>query len=104
GFVISDWQGIDRITSPAGSNYTYSVHAGINIMVPLNHTDFINDLTYLVEKNVIPMSRIDDAVKRILRVNSPWVSLRILRMIPASLTISEARLVWFCVSVYEYGY
>ncbi|KAI3869655.1 hypothetical protein MKX03_011852 [Papaver bracteatum] len=73
GFVISDWQGIDRITSPAGTNYTYSVQAGINagidmIMIPMNHTDFINDLTYLVEKNVIPMSRIDDAVKRILRV------------------------------------
>ncbi|XP_026452170.1 uncharacterized protein LOC113352576 [Papaver somniferum] len=73
GFVISDWQGIDRITSPAGTNYTYSVHSGINagidmIMIPMNHTDFIHDLTYLVGKNVIPMSRIDDAVKRILKV------------------------------------
>lgn len=29
GFVISDWQGIDRITSPPGSNYTYSVLASI---------------------------------------------------------------------------
>ncbi|XP_026399011.1 uncharacterized protein LOC113294850 [Papaver somniferum] len=73
GFVISDWKGIDRITSPAGTNYTYSVHSGINagidmIMIPMNHTDFIHDLTYLVGKNVIPMSRIDDAVKRILKV------------------------------------
>ncbi|XP_026456526.1 uncharacterized protein LOC113357359 [Papaver somniferum] len=73
GFVISDWQGIDRITSPAGTNYTYSVHSGINagidmIMIPMNHTDFIHDLTYLVGKNVIPMSRIDDVVKRILKV------------------------------------
>ncbi|RZC56760.1 hypothetical protein C5167_015617 [Papaver somniferum] len=38
------------------------------IMIPMNHTDFIHDLTYLVGKNVIPMSRIDDAVKRILKV------------------------------------
>lgn len=30
GFVISDWQGIDRITSPPGSNYSYSVQAGVN--------------------------------------------------------------------------
>lgn len=30
GFVISDWLGIDRITSPPGANYTYSVQAGIN--------------------------------------------------------------------------
>lgn len=37
-------------------------------MVPENYTDFIGNLTYLVNKNAIPMSRIDDAVKRILRV------------------------------------
>ena len=29
GFVISDWEGIDRITSPPHSNYSYSVQAGI---------------------------------------------------------------------------
>lgn len=29
GFVISDWQGLDRITSPPHSNYTYSVLAGV---------------------------------------------------------------------------
>lgn len=29
GFVISDWEGIDRITSPPHANYTYSVQAGI---------------------------------------------------------------------------
>lgn len=28
--MISDWLGIDRITSPPGANYTYSVQAGIN--------------------------------------------------------------------------
>jgi len=37
-------------------------------MVPNNYTAFIDDLTYLVKKNVVPMSRIDDAVRRILRV------------------------------------
>ncbi|KAJ0982589.1 hypothetical protein J5N97_010844 [Dioscorea zingiberensis] len=73
GFVISDWQGIDKITTPIGANYTYSVQAGINagidmVMVPYNYTDFINNLTSLVETKVIPMSRIDDAVRRILRV------------------------------------
>lgn len=29
GFVISDWQGIDRITTPWHANYTYSVLTGI---------------------------------------------------------------------------
>ncbi|CAA2983247.1 lysosomal beta glucosidase-like [Olea europaea subsp. europaea] len=73
GFVISDWQGIDRITSPPHSNYTYSVLestlAGIDmIMIPYNFTEFIDDLTYLVKKNFIPVERIDDAVGRILLV------------------------------------
>ena len=37
-------------------------------MVPYDHNEFINILTTLVENKVIPMSRIDDAVRRILRV------------------------------------
>ncbi|KAK6140373.1 hypothetical protein DH2020_025884 [Rehmannia glutinosa] len=73
GFVISDWQGLDRITSPPHSNYTYSVLAGVQagidmIMLPYNFTEFINDLTYLVKNNFISMDRIDDAVERILLV------------------------------------
>lgn len=73
GFVISDWQGIDRITTPAHSNYSYSVEAGVQagidmVMVPLEHVEFMNDLTLQVKNNIIPMSRIDDAVTRILRV------------------------------------
>ncbi|PHT34881.1 hypothetical protein CQW23_26681 [Capsicum baccatum] len=73
GFVISDWEGIDRITSPPHSNYTHSVLAGVQagidmIMVPMNYTEFIDTLTSLVKNNFIPMTRIDDAVRRILRV------------------------------------
>lgn len=73
GFVISDWEGIDRITTPPGANYTYSVLAGVNagidvVMVPNGYAAFINNLTSLVKNNFIPMSRIDDAVRRILRV------------------------------------
>ncbi|XP_044470532.1 beta-glucosidase BoGH3B-like isoform X2 [Mangifera indica] len=73
GFVISDWEGLDRITSPPHANYTYSIEMAINagidmVMVPNNYTEFINGLTSLVKKNFIPMSRIDDAVERILRV------------------------------------
>ncbi|KAK8677393.1 hypothetical protein V6N13_142935 [Hibiscus sabdariffa] len=73
GFVISDWQGIDKITSPPHSNYTYSVQAAIQagidmVMVPYNLTEFVSDLTDLVDSKVIPMDRIDDAVQRILLV------------------------------------
>ncbi|KAK7372639.1 hypothetical protein VNO80_06026 [Phaseolus coccineus] len=73
GFVISDWLGIDRITSPPHSNYSYSIQAGVGagidmIMVPFNFTEFIDVLVYQVKNNIIPESRIDDAVERILRV------------------------------------
>ena len=40
----------------------------LQIMVPYNYTEFIDGLTSLVKNNFIPISRIDDAVKRILRV------------------------------------
>ncbi|KAG4111411.1 hypothetical protein ERO13_D13G102500v2 [Gossypium hirsutum] len=68
-----DWEGIDRITYPPHANYTYSIQAAIGsgidmVMVPYNYSSFIDGLTFLVKNNFIPMSRIDDAVKRILRV------------------------------------
>ncbi|KAL7154192.1 hypothetical protein ABFS83_04G218900 [Erythranthe nasuta] len=73
GFVISDMRGIDRLSTPERANYTYCVqvgiHAGIDmVMVPDEYVEFIDDLTLLVKKKVIPMSRINDAVRRILRV------------------------------------
>lgn len=37
-------------------------------MVPYNYMEFIDGLTFQVKNNMIPMSRIDDAVRRILRV------------------------------------
>ncbi|KAL2507395.1 Glycosyl hydrolase family protein [Forsythia ovata] len=73
GFVISDSEGIDKITYPPHANYTYSVqegiHAGIDmVMVPEKFIEFINVLTFLVKEKFIPISRINDAVERILRV------------------------------------
>ncbi|KAF0895953.1 hypothetical protein E2562_018026 [Oryza meyeriana var. granulata] len=73
GFVISDWQGLDRITTPAHADYMLSIKLGIMagidmVMIPYTYTEFISDLTTLVQNGTIPMSRIDDAVRRILRV------------------------------------
>ncbi|KAL3676622.1 hypothetical protein R1sor_026570 [Riccia sorocarpa] len=73
GFLISDWEGIDRITNPPGANYTFSILASINagidmVMVPFNYTTFIPELTRLVKDGYINMHRINDAVTRILRV------------------------------------
>lgn len=73
GFVISDWQGLDKITDPVGANYSYSVltgiHAGIDmVMVPYTYKSFHDLLKRDVMDGTIPMSRIDDAVSRILQV------------------------------------
>ncbi|KAE8669118.1 cysteine-rich receptor-like protein kinase 10-like [Hibiscus syriacus] len=66
------FRGLDRITSPPHANYLYSVEFGVGVeidmvMVPFSYTEFIDDFTYQ-DKHIIPMSRMDDAGKRILRV------------------------------------
>ncbi|ERN11077.1 hypothetical protein AMTR_s00024p00127950 [Amborella trichopoda] len=71
GFVISDWEGIDRLEN--GANYKEKVKAAIAagidmVMAPYTFQEFINDLTEIVNEGHIPMARIDDAVRRILRV------------------------------------
>ncbi|KAL8095056.1 uncharacterized protein LOC141690241 isoform X2 [Apium graveolens] len=73
GFIITDEKGLDKMTSPPHANYTYSIEASINagvdmVMVPFNYTEFIDGLSFLVKNNFIPMTRINDAVERILRV------------------------------------
>ncbi|CAL5353109.1 unnamed protein product [Camellia sinensis] len=73
GFVISDWQALDKLSDPHGSNYrnciSSAVNAGIDmVMVPLKYELFLEDILNLVESGEIPMARIDDAVERILRV------------------------------------
>nr|XP_048324133.1 beta-glucosidase BoGH3B-like [Ziziphus jujuba var. spinosa] len=84
GFVISDWLGIDKITYPPHSNYSYSVFASVQagidmVWFRINYTEFIDTLTDHVNNKRISMSRINDAVKRILRVKfsmglfeNPW--------------------------------
>ncbi|CAM0943350.1 unnamed protein product [Alopecurus aequalis] len=73
GFVVSDWEGIDRLSKPHGSDYrnciAQSINAGMDmIMIPFRFEKFLEDLFFLVESGEIPVSRIDDAIERILRV------------------------------------
>lgn len=69
GFVVSDWAAIDQLQGDYSSDIEFSINAGIDmVMVPVNYEYFINELKKLVTAGRIPMSRIDDAVKRILRV------------------------------------
>ncbi|KAL7152238.1 hypothetical protein ABFS83_04G083900 [Erythranthe nasuta] len=73
GFVITDWEALDRLYSPHGSNYRESilstVNAGIDmVMVPFRYELFLEEFLSLAESGEISMARIDDAVERILRV------------------------------------
>ncbi|KDP46532.1 hypothetical protein JCGZ_08504 [Jatropha curcas] len=73
GIVISDWEGLDRLCQPQGSNYRYCISSAVNagidmVMVGRKHEQFVDDLMFLVESGEIPLARIDDAVERILRV------------------------------------
>ena len=67
GFIVSDWSGIDQLPGDYATQIVTSVNAGIDmVMVPDRWREFIATLRQVVNDNRIPMSRIDDAVRRIL--------------------------------------
>jgi beta-glucosidase len=67
GFVISDYAAIDQISPDYKNDVKIGINAGLDmIMVPNQYVTFENDLTSLVNSADVPMSRIDDAVRRIL--------------------------------------
>jgi beta-glucosidase len=89
GFVISDYNAIDQLVPPASdgallasnnasgqvatSDYKKCVEIAINagvdmVMVTGKYRDYIRLLQELVHEGKVPVSRIDDAVTRILRV------------------------------------
>jgi beta-glucosidase len=72
GIVISDYNGIDHI-NPESGTFAERVAAGVNagidmFMQPQNFEDFESTLAGLVQDGTVPMARINDAVRRILRV------------------------------------
>ena len=69
GFIVSDWEAIDQISGDYYEAVVTSINAGIDMnMVPRDYRTFIDDLTAAVDAGDVPMERIDDAVRRILRV------------------------------------
>ena len=75
GLVVTDWAGIDEIPGDYKSDIITSINAGIDlVMVPgalygNNHyKTFIELLKESVNEGAVPLSRIDDAATRILRV------------------------------------
>lgn len=69
GFLISDYNAIDEMPGDYKSQAETSVNAGMDMfMAPQRYRELYGFLLELVKENRIKMSRIDDAVTRILRV------------------------------------
>jgi beta-glucosidase len=71
GFLISDYNAIDQIDPDYKRAVEISINAGMDMaMAPNTYKNFYNTLLELVQEGRVPMSRIDDAVTRILRVKA----------------------------------
>jgi beta-glucosidase len=69
GFLISDYNAINQIDPDYKKAVMISINAGMDMaMAPNTYREFFNTLKELVEEGKVPVSRIDDAVTRILRV------------------------------------
>ncbi|RMF99349.1 MAG: glycoside hydrolase family 3 protein [Gammaproteobacteria bacterium] len=70
GFVVSDWNAIGQVPGCSNQSCPQAINAGIDmIMAPENNwRGVIRNTLEQVRAGEIPQSRIDDAVRRILRV------------------------------------
>ncbi len=70
GFVVGDWNGHGQIIGCTNENCPQAANAGLDIfMVPTDAWKPLMENTIIqVNQGIIPLSRIDDAVTRILRV------------------------------------
>ena len=67
GIVVSDWAGIDPISTDYPTAVRTAINAGVDmVMVPTDYKTFISTLRNEVNAGRVPVSRIDDAVTRIL--------------------------------------
>jgi beta-glucosidase len=69
GFIVSDWAGVDQLSSDYKSAVEIAINAGIDmVMIPLRFKDFITVMIELVNEDKVSVFRIDDAVRRILKI------------------------------------
>jgi beta-glucosidase len=76
GVVVSDWGDVDaiwnrdHIEADAKQAVAAAINAGIDIVMPPYSLNFSVNLVRLVEEGIVPIGRIDDAVRRILRLKA----------------------------------
>lgn len=74
GMIVTDWADInnlysrDHIAASKKEAIKIAINAGIDMSMVPYETSFCDDLKELVNEGEVPMSRIDDAVARILRL------------------------------------
>ena len=71
GLVVSDWDGFQQLDADFDSAVAKAVNAGVDIlMVSAEWLKVLNSVIHSVRNQVISEARIDDAVRRILRVKA----------------------------------
>ncbi|MGV6806729.1 MAG: glycoside hydrolase family 3 protein [bacterium] len=69
GFVVSDWNGIGQVDGCSNASCPQAINAGVDmIMAPEDWKALIHNIVDQVHSGEISRARIDDAVRRILRV------------------------------------
>jgi beta-glucosidase len=69
GFVVSDWEAVKQAAPDFKEAIKLSVNAGVDMfMEPYRTREFITHLKQLVNEGLVPLSRIDDAVRRIISI------------------------------------
>jgi beta-glucosidase len=75
GILVSDWAAIDQLSPDYKNDVEASINAGLDMVMipkgpdePNNYKEFITDLKNLVAEGRVSQARIDDAVRRILRI------------------------------------
>jgi beta-glucosidase len=69
GFVVGDWNGHAQVPGCNKDSCAAALNAGLDMfMAPLTYRDLFANVLAQVRSGVVPMARLDDAVRRILRV------------------------------------
>ncbi len=69
GFLISDYAAIEKLPGDYKAQVAGSINAGMDmVMVPKTYELFFKTLKQAAQDGTVPQTRIDDAVRRILRV------------------------------------
>ncbi|MGE5426227.1 MAG: glycoside hydrolase family 3 protein [Bacillota bacterium] len=69
GFVVSDWFGVYELPGNDYQNTAEAINAGIDmVMLPYDYPKFAADMEQAVMSGRLPVERLDDAVRRILRL------------------------------------